>query len=138
VRPTPAPTVRPTPAPTVRPTPAPTPSPSVAKKPLEITPPVVGPQQSNTEVTVNNIIPGQKLRVTVVEGNSATPSKVIPKPKPASTPRPLPAENSFKVTTKNPVKVEPKPSGSSAAIGITNLKPDQKIKVTVKTGGTTR
>ena len=35
-----------------------------------------------------------------------------------------------------PVKVVPKPSGSSAGVGINNLKPGQKIKVTIKTGGT--
>jgi hypothetical protein len=34
------------------------------------------------------------------------------------------------------VKVVPKPSGSSAGVGINNLKPGQKIKVTIKTGGT--
>jgi hypothetical protein len=34
------------------------------------------------------------------------------------------------------VKVVPKPSGSKANVGVSNLKPGQKIKVTVKTGGT--
>jgi hypothetical protein len=32
----------------------------------------------------------------------------------------------------------PSPSGSKASIGFNNLKPGQKIKVTVKTGGTTK
>jgi hypothetical protein len=30
----------------------------------------------------------------------------------------------------------PKPSGTNAKVGIENLKPGQKIKVTVKSGGT--
>jgi hypothetical protein len=89
-------------------------------------------------VTINNIQPGQKIKVTVVEGGKiATPSTpVTVNPKPSS--KPTSAANIFKVTTNNPVKVVPTPSGSKAGVGITNLKPGQKIKVTVKTGGTTK
>jgi hypothetical protein len=80
-------------------------------------------------VLVENVKPGQKMVVTVVEGNQIATPKASPKPTPKASP------NTFKVTTKEPVKVVPTPSGSKAAVGITNLKPGQKIKVTVKTGG---
>jgi hypothetical protein len=53
-------------------------------------------------------------------------------------PSPLPSANNFKVTSKEPVKVIAKPAGSSAGFGINNVKPGQKIKVTIKTGGTTK
>jgi cold shock CspA family protein len=79
---------------------------------------------------VDNLKPGQKIKVTIVEGK--------PTPTPKSTPKPSPSATKFKVTTKDPVKVVPKPSGSSAKFGINNLKPGQKIKVTVKTGGTNK
>jgi hypothetical protein len=74
--------------------------------------------------------------VTVVEGNTTGTSKVSPKPSTQPTPKPSSTQNNFKVTTNDPVKVAPTPSGSKASVGITNLKPGQKIKVTVKTGGT--
>jgi hypothetical protein len=66
----------------------------------------------------------------------------VPSPAPSAessskaTPKPTSNKNGFKVTTKEPVKVVPKPSGSKANVGVSNLKPGQKIKVTVKTGGT--
>jgi cold shock CspA family protein len=88
-------------------------------------------------VGINNLKPGQKIKVTVKEGTAASK-----KPSPATTkkattkatPKPAPKKSS---TTKNkkPVSVVPKPSGNSAGFGVTNLKPGQKIKVTVKTGG---
>jgi hypothetical protein len=127
-KPTPTPTVKPTPTPTVKPTPTPTP------KPLEITPPKNSSGSPKSSVTVNNIKPGQKIKVTVVEGNSIPTPTASPKATPK--PKPLPAKNNFKVTTKEPVKVDPKPSGNGAGFGIKNLKPGQKIKVTIKTGGT--
>jgi hypothetical protein len=81
-------------------------------------------------VKVNNVKPGQKIKVIVVEG------KQTPTPKASIKPSPKASSNTFKVTTNQPVKVVPTPSGSNAAVGITNLKPGQKIKVTVNTGGT--
>jgi hypothetical protein len=96
--------------------------------------PKVEANSSKTTVLVENVKPGQKIKVTVVEGNQTAPTNASPKatPKPSSKP----SQNTFKVTTKEPVKVVPSPSGSKAAVGITNLKPGQKIRVTVKTGGT--
>jgi hypothetical protein len=126
--PTAKPTPKPAPTPTVKPTPAPTP------KRLEIAPPKNTAGSSKSSVTVNNIKPGQKIKVTVVEGNSIPTPTASPKATPK--PKTLPAKNNFKVTTKEPVKVDPKPSGNGAGFGIKNLKPGQKIKVTIKTGGT--
>jgi transglutaminase/protease-like cytokinesis protein 3 len=83
-------------------------------------------------VTVNNIKPGQKIKVTVVEGSALPTVKASSQ----ATSKPVAPKNNFKVTTKEPVKVQPKPSGSKASVGVSNLKPGQKIKVTVKTGGT--
>ena len=77
--------------------------------------------------------PGQKIKVTVKEGSTATPKASV---KPTAKATPLPTKNDFKVTTKNPLKVIPKPSGNKAKVDVQNLKPGQKIKVTVKTGGT--
>ena len=144
--PKPEPTVKPTPKPepTVKPTPKPeptvkpTPKPSPTVKALEITPPKNSSGSSKSSVTVNNIKPGQKIKVTVVEGKSIPSKSASPKATPKSTTKakPLPAKNNFKVTTKEPVKVDPKPSGNGAGFGIKNLKPGQKIKVTIKTGGT--
>jgi hypothetical protein len=72
--------------------------------------------------------------VTVVEGDSLPKTSASPKATAKETQ--IPSKNNFKVTTKDPVKVVPKPTGSSAGFGLSNLKPGQKIKVTVKTGGT--
>ncbi len=90
--------------------------------------------------------PGQKIKVTVKQGEviaSAQPSaKATSKPKPGTTPKATPkatAKATPKASPKEskaPIKIVPKPSGSSAKFGINNLKPGQKIKVTVKTGGT--
>jgi hypothetical protein len=156
VKPTPSPTpsVKPTPKPTPKPsskpsspakpnpksspTPAPTPAPKPTKKPLDVTPPTVGTDKSKSSVTVQNLIPGQKIKVTIVEGKPSSSAKTTTKATPMETPKatPKPSASGFKATNKAPVKVVPKPSGSSAGVGINNLKPGQKIKVTVKTGGT--
>jgi cold shock CspA family protein len=74
---------------------------------------------STPGVGVENLKPGQKIKVILKEGEK--------RPAPSKSPTTKPAA---------PVKVVPKPSGSTADIGITNLKPGQKIKVTVKSGGT--
>jgi cold shock CspA family protein len=103
---------------------------------LAITPPKPGNDSSKSSVSVQNLIPGQKIKVTIVEGNSQANPKRTSKATPKAKPSPLPKANNFKVTSKAPVKVVPKPSGSSAGFGINNLKPGQKIKVTIKTGGT--
>jgi hypothetical protein len=114
--------------PTVKPTPAPT---SESTKPLEIKPPVTDEGSGKSSVTVNNVKPGQKIKVTVIESNNTPTPKATPKSTTSNAPK-----SNFKVTTKDPVKVVPKPSGAKANVGISNLKPGQKIKVTVKTGGT--
>jgi hypothetical protein len=145
-KPTPPPSARPTPAPTLANTPKPsvTPTPQATKKALAITPPKTGTDKSKTAVTVQNLLPGQKIKVTIVEGNSLPSAKATPKttskasPKATTKASPKPSAGGFKTTSKAPVKVVPKPSGSSAGVGINNLKPGQKIKVTIKTGGTTK
>ena len=160
--PTPVPTVKPTPSPTpsVKPTPSPTPSvkptpkpspkpsspakpspkssstptPNSTKKPLAINPPSTGTDKSKGAIKIENLLPGQKIKVTVVEGKSSPSVKATPKVTPKATPKP--SASGSKTKSDAPVKVVPKPSGSSAGVGINNLKPGQKIKVTVKTGGT--
>ncbi|CAN2230032.1 Listeria/Bacterioides repeat [Candidatus Nanopelagicaceae bacterium] len=138
VKPTPKPTVKPTPTPKAsnKPSPAPTstskatPKPSSTKSPLAINPSTSG---GNAKVGIENLQPGQKIKVTVKEGSTATPKASV---KPTAKATPLPTKNDFKVTTKNPLKVIPKPSGNKAKVDVQNLKPGQKIKVTVKSGGT--
>jgi uncharacterized repeat protein (TIGR02543 family) len=123
--PSPKPSVKPTPKPSVKPTPKPSPAPSQTaqpqatpspSKPVRINPSTNGP---STNIGVENLKPGQKIKVIIKEGDK--------KPAPSKSPTTKPS---------TPLKVVPKPSGSSADIGITNLKPGQKIKVTVKSGGT--
>jgi hypothetical protein len=52
-----------------------------------------------------------------------------------ATPSPKPSP---KPTLRPPLFIVPKPSGGSAKVGVKNLKPGQKIKVTVKTGGSNK
>jgi len=138
--PSPTPTANPTPSPKPSVTPSPKPSPSASpiasKKPLTITPPKIGADKSKSEVRVENLTPGQKIKVTVLEGKTSANTKSSPKATISPKASPKPSASSFKSTSKAPVKVIPKPSGSSAGIGINNLKPGQKIKVTIKSGGT--
>ena len=134
--PTPAPSVKPSPSPTQSASPTPKASSSPAPKPLEITPPKSGADTTKSSVSVQNLVPGQKIKVTIVEGKSLPSTQPTKTAGPQAKPSPLPSINNFKVTTKGPVTVAPKPSGSSAGVGIKNLKPGQKIKVTIKTGGT--
>jgi cold shock CspA family protein len=97
---------------------------------------------SSAKVGIENLKPGQKIKVTVKDGEVIAPvqptSKVTNKPKPVVTPKATSKATSRAKPEKNraPIKIVPKPSGSSAKFGINNLKPGQKIKVTVKTGGT--
>jgi hypothetical protein len=102
--------------------------------PLEISPPQNAGNSVKSTVTVNNIKPGEKIKVTVVEGNALPKPSATPKA--SKEPTTSPTKSTFVVTSKDPVKVVPKPTGSSAGFGLSNLKPGQKIKVTVKTGGT--
>jgi len=67
-------------------------------------------------VTLNNLQPGQKLKVTIVEGKAITSKAAAP------------------VSKKSDVQIAPQTSGSNAKFGITNLKPGQKIKITIKDG----
>ena len=154
--PSPKPTVSPTPKPTVSPQPSPkatpkpsitptskvtpsaSPSPTLSKK-LEINPKTSG---SSAKVGIQNLKPGQKIKVTVKDGKVITsptssvtaPGKPKPNASPKATRKTTPKANPKQ--SKAPLKIVPKPSGSSANIGVNNLKPGQKIKVTVKTGGT--
>jgi uncharacterized repeat protein (TIGR02543 family) len=122
VKPTPAPVVtppvvKPTPAPVVTPPvvkPTPKPSPTTAKV-LEITPKL---SSKSAAVVLSNLQPGQKLKVTIIEGKQMTPTS-----KPSSSP-----------SKKSDIQIAPKTSGNSAKFGVTNLKPGQKIKITIKDG----
>jgi predicted DNA-binding antitoxin AbrB/MazE fold protein len=80
------------------------------------------PSGSGAKVQVDNLSPGQKLKVTISE------LQKLVKP---------PAKNSKKPTpkpTKKPVTIVPKPSQTGTKIGVQNLKPGQKVKVTIKSG----
>jgi uncharacterized repeat protein (TIGR02543 family) len=131
-----------TPKPSTTPTltPSPTPTPSTPKK-VAINPSTSG---STAKIGINNLKPGQKIKVTVKEGKTvATPApsaKATTKPKatPKASSKPTAKATPKAKPSKSPVAIVPKPSGKSAKVGITNLKPGQKIKVTVKTGGTTK
>jgi hypothetical protein len=76
----------------------------------------------------------------VKEGEKISTPKPSTKPTPKasskSSPQPTKKPTPSVKTTQKPLSIVPKPSGSSANFGINNLKPGQKIKVTVKTGGT--
>jgi hypothetical protein len=72
--------------------------------------------------------------VTVIEGKTGANVKVTPTS--AATTKPKVVKNQFKVTKNEAPNAVPSPSGSKASVGFNNLKPGQKIKVTVKTGGT--
>jgi cold shock CspA family protein len=67
---------------------------------------------------LNNLQPGQKIKVTIIEGKPMTPT---------SKPSPSP-------TKKSDIQIAPKTSGNTAKFGVTNLKPGQKIKITIKDG----
>jgi hypothetical protein len=71
----------------------------------------------------------------VKEGNVVATSRPSSKSSAKTESKPTAAPRPVKSETKAPVKIIPQPSGSSARVGINNLKPGQKIKVTVKTGG---
>ena len=119
IKPTPAPKPSPS-TPSAKPTPAPTsatPKPVASKKPVDIAPKPSGP---STKVGIQNLLPGQKIKVTIVD------KATLPTAKPSS-----PAA----ANSKKKVSIAPKPSGKGAKVGIKNLKPGQKVKVTIKPGG---
>jgi cold shock CspA family protein len=73
-------------------------------------------------VQIDNLLPGQKVKVTISELQTL----IKPTAKPTVKPTPKP--------TKKPVTIVPKPSETGTKVGIQNLKPGQKVKVTIKSG----
>ena len=159
VTPTPTPTVKPTPKPTVKPTPKPsatpaptpkptpnntqlpTPKPTASPKPnLEIKP-RPGSDSSKGSFDIENLKPGQKIKVTVIEKDLMPSPKPTVKPTPRTSGQPKPNSNTSNQPAPKksaPLEIKPKTTGPKAKFDVKNLKPGQKIKVTVKTGGNTR
>jgi multidrug efflux pump subunit AcrA (membrane-fusion protein) len=75
-------------------------------------------------VQIDNLLPGQKVKVTISD-LSQLPT-ATPKPNVTTTAKPKP--------TKKAVTIVPKPEQSGTKVGIENLKPGQKVKVTIKSG----
>ena len=125
VKPTPTPT--PTPKPTPTPTPKPTVKPTPVKSPVQIAP---TPSGSSAKVQIDNLLPGQKVKVTISDLSTLAPKAPTPTPssKATVTTKPTPTP------TKKSVTIVPKPSESGTKIGVQNLKPGQKVKVTIKSG----
>jgi cold shock CspA family protein len=88
------------------------------------------PTGSKAKVQIDNLLPGQKVKVTISDLSklpTATPKPTVTttaKPKPKPKPKPK----------KKPVTIVPKPSQTGTKLGIQNLKPGQKVKVTIKSG----
>jgi hypothetical protein len=107
----------------------PTNSPTPAQKVIPETA-IVPPSKTATgpraQVAVQNLKPGQKLKVTI-SGLSATQSvtPIVPPTSSSATPKAKP---------KAAVEIVPKPAKKSTAVNLLKLKPGQKIKVTIKTG----
>jgi cold shock CspA family protein len=77
-------------------------------------------------VQIDNLLPGQKVKVTISDLSkrpTATPKPTVTK---TAKPKPKP--------TKKPVTIVPKPSQTGTKVGVGNLKPGQKVKVTIKSG----
>jgi hypothetical protein len=72
------------------------------------------------------LLPGQKIKVTISDLSQL--KTATPKPTLATTAKPKPKP------TKNAVTIVPKPSQTGTKIGVQNLKPGQKVKVTIKSG----
>jgi uncharacterized repeat protein (TIGR02543 family) len=125
--PTPKPSVTPTPTPkpSVTPTPRASNSPAANKNTLNIAP---KPSGSSAKVQIDNLLPGQKLKVTITDLSKLATS--TPKPSVTTTAKPKPKPTS----TKKAVTIVPKPSQTGTKVGIQNLKPGQKVKVTIKSG----
>ena len=73
---------------------------------------------------IDNLLPGQKVKVTISDLSQLPTAKPTVKPTPKPTPKP----------TKKAVTIVPKPSQSGTKVGVGNLKPGQKVKVTIKSG----
>jgi hypothetical protein len=73
-------------------------------------------------------LPGQKVKVTISNLPTLAPNAPAPKPKvkAAAKPKPKPTQKS--------VTIVPKPSQTGTKVGVGNLKPGQKVKVTIKSG----
>jgi TusA-related sulfurtransferase len=91
-----------------------------------IVPPSKTAQGPRAQVQVQNLKPGQKLKVTISD-ISTTQNRVPVTPKTSSSPTP-------KASAKAAVEIIPKPAKKSTAVNLLKLKPGQKIKVTIKTG----
>jgi hypothetical protein len=68
------------------------------------------------------------LKVTITDLSKLATAK--PKPSVTTTAKPKPKPT----PTKKAVKIVPKPSQTGTKVGIQNLKPGQKVKVTIKCG----
>ena len=84
------------------------------------------PSESSAKVQIDNLLPGQKVKVTISD-LSKLPT-ATPKPSVTTTAKPKPKP------TKKAVTIVPKPEQSGTKVGIQNLKPGQKVKVTIKSG----
>jgi uncharacterized repeat protein (TIGR02543 family) len=119
--PTPKPSASPTP--TAKPTSKPSASASATKKPVQIAPKTSG---DSAKFKLDNLLPGQKVKVTITDLSQL--STATPKPSATTSAKPKPKP------TKKAVTIVPKPSQSGTKVGIQNLKPGQKVKVTIKSG----
>jgi cold shock CspA family protein len=79
-------------------------------------------------VQIDNLLPGQKVKVTISDLSKFATKKPTPTPKATATKKPTPKP------TKKSVTIVPKPSQTGTKIGVQNLKPGQKVKVTIKSG----
>ena len=84
------------------------------------------PTGSKAKVQIDNLLPGQKVKVTISDLSLLTKKTPTPKAKTTKKPAPKP--------TKKSVTIVPKPSQTGTKIGVQNLKPGQKVKVTIKSG----
>jgi hypothetical protein len=84
------------------------------------------PTGSSAKVQIDNLLPGQKIKVTISGLSKFATKAPAPKATPTKKPTPQP--------TKKSVTIVPKPSQTGTKIGVQNLKPGQKVKVTIKSG----
>jgi TusA-related sulfurtransferase len=92
----------------------------------EIVPPKKDMQGPKAQIEVQNLKPGQKLKVTISDlSTTQNSAQVTPKPSASATP---------KATPKQSVEIIPVPAKKSTKLNLLKLKPGQKIKVTIKTG----
>jgi TusA-related sulfurtransferase len=83
-------------------------------------------QGPKAQIEVQNLKPGQKLKVTISDlATTQSSSPVTPKASSSATPNARP---------KSTVEIIPVPAKKSTKLNLLKLKPGQKIKVTIKTG----